>query len=320
MINFTPKDVYDAIPTIVTTFVAIVAKISIFIFFLELVHYTSNSLFSFQYNWTTGLLVSSLLSLVIGTVLGLTQLRIKRLFAYSTISHLGFILLALSINSIESIQAFIFYLMQYSISNLNAFIILISIGFSLYCYVNDNEEYKELADKNNSPAKRFGKPLLRVLWPNSEDLLKLLIPSRSRKAISGWTKHSCMVTSQKITLRSPLLQVVSWAGLLSGPVEREMEYCGSKSDNISVKEQRVDGHKCVKLTHLRYALMGFERNYLIRIPSNQINTSRMYTSLAPQQLCNLSSNLNPWFLTGFSDGESNFHSLASPLLAKLLLN
>jgi NADH-ubiquinone oxidoreductase chain 2 len=90
---------------------------------------------------------------VIGTIVGLTQFRIKRLFAYSTISHVGFILLALSINSIESIQAFIFYLMQYSISNLNAFIILISIGFSLYYYVNDNNEYKELSDKNNSPIQ-----------------------------------------------------------------------------------------------------------------------------------------------------------------------
>lgn len=98
-------------------------------------------------------MVSSLFSLIIGTVVGLTQKRIKRLFAYSTISHVGFILLALSINSIESIQAFIFYLMQYSISNLNAFIILISIGFSLYYYVNDNEEFKELADKNNSPIQ-----------------------------------------------------------------------------------------------------------------------------------------------------------------------
>src|SRR6201746_800312 len=97
--------------------------------------------------------VSSLLSLIIGTVVGLTQFRIKRLFAYSTISHVGFILLALSINSIESIQAFIFYLMQYSISNLNAFIILISIGFSLYFYINDNKEYKELPDKNNSPIQ-----------------------------------------------------------------------------------------------------------------------------------------------------------------------
>jgi NADH-ubiquinone oxidoreductase chain 2 len=75
------------------------------------------------------------------------------LFAYSTISHVGFILLALSINSVESIQAFIFYLMQYSISNLNAFIILISIGFSLYYYVNDSKEYKQLADKNNSPIQ-----------------------------------------------------------------------------------------------------------------------------------------------------------------------
>ena len=151
--HFWSPDVYDAIPTIVTTFVAIVAKISIFIFLLELVHYTSNSLFVFQFSWTSSLLVSSLLSLIIGTVVGLTQFRIKRLFAYSTISHVGFILLALSINSIESIQAFIFYLMQYSISNLNAFIILISIGFSLYCYINDSDEYKELADKNNSPIQ-----------------------------------------------------------------------------------------------------------------------------------------------------------------------
>ena len=43
--HFWSPDVYDAIPTIVTTFVAIIAKISIFIFLLELVHYTSNSLF-----------------------------------------------------------------------------------------------------------------------------------------------------------------------------------------------------------------------------------------------------------------------------------
>jgi NADH-ubiquinone oxidoreductase chain 2 len=83
----------------------------------------------------------------------LAQFRIKRLLAYSTISHVGFILLALSISSIESTQAFIFYLMQYSISNLNVFIILIAIGFSLYSYVSDNKEHKELLDKNNSPIQ-----------------------------------------------------------------------------------------------------------------------------------------------------------------------
>nr|ATI20580.1 NADH dehydrogenase subunit 2 [Ophiognomonia clavigignenti-juglandacearum] len=91
--HFWSPEVYDAIPTIVTTFVAIIAKISIFIFLLELVYYTNHYLLHFH--WTYGLLVSSLLSLMVGTVLGLTQFRIKRLFAYSTISHLVFILLAL---------------------------------------------------------------------------------------------------------------------------------------------------------------------------------------------------------------------------------
>lgn len=144
-------DVYDAIPTIVTTFVAIVPKISIFILLLELSYYTQNSLYN--NSWLLSLLMCSFFSLIIGTLVGLVQYRIKRLLAYSTISHIGFILLALSISSLESLQAFIFYLIQYSISNLNAFIILITIGFSLYYYVSENKDHTNLLDKNNSPIQ-----------------------------------------------------------------------------------------------------------------------------------------------------------------------
>ncbi len=149
--HFWAPDVYDAIPTIVTAFVALIAKVSIFVLLLQLVYYTNNS-FS-ETSWTFVLLMSSLFSLIVGTVVGLTQFRIKRLFAYSTISHVGFILLALGISSIESTQAFIFYLTQYTISNLNAFVILIAIGFSLYCYTSDNKEHEELMDKTNSPIQ-----------------------------------------------------------------------------------------------------------------------------------------------------------------------
>jgi len=151
--HFWSPDVYDGIPTIVTTFVTIIAKISILILLLQLVHYTNSIYITSQYTWTTSLLISSLLSLVIGTVLGLTQFRIKRLFAYSTISHLGFMLLALTINSVESIQSFIFYLAQYSLSNLNAFILLIAIGYSLYAYNDKNINHNNLIDKNNSPIQ-----------------------------------------------------------------------------------------------------------------------------------------------------------------------
>ena len=149
--HFWSPDVYDAIPTIVTTFVAIIAKISIFILLLQLVYYTSNNFF--ELDWTFTIIISSLLSLVIGTIVGITQFRIKRLFAYSTISHVGFLLLALGISSIESTQAFIFYITQYSISNLNLFIILIAIGFSFYYYIDNNNEYEKLIDKNNSPIQ-----------------------------------------------------------------------------------------------------------------------------------------------------------------------
>lgn len=149
--HFWSPDVYDGIPTIVTTYVAIIAKISIFAFFLELVFYTEYSYLNFS--WKSILLLSSLFSLIIGSVLGLTQFRIKRLFAYSTISHVGFILLALSINKAESIQAYIFYILQYSLSNLNAFIILVTIGYSLYLYVYKEKEYKNLVDVNNSPIQ-----------------------------------------------------------------------------------------------------------------------------------------------------------------------
>jgi NADH-ubiquinone oxidoreductase chain 2 len=148
-------DVYDGVPTVVTTFIAIMGKIAILILLLELVHYTSTLVHStMQSNsWTIGLSISCLFSLVIGTVLGLTQKRIKRLLAYSTISHLGFILLSLIVHSIESYQAFFFYLIQYILTNLNVFMIIIAIGLTLYLYYTNVSEFNNLSEKNNSPIQ-----------------------------------------------------------------------------------------------------------------------------------------------------------------------
>lgn len=141
--NWAP-DVYDGTPTIVTTWLTIMPKISILVFLLLLQtglsfpggeSVTLSLPFAFLADgtgfsvWKNLLLVSSLLSLIIGTVVGLAQFRIKRLFAYSTISHVGFLLLALAINSEESIESFLFYLVQYSLTNLNAFLVLLAFGY-----------------------------------------------------------------------------------------------------------------------------------------------------------------------------------------------
>ena len=146
--NWAP-DVYDETPTIVTIWLTIMPKIAILILLLEI--YTQINIYGLSpadipvlssvSNIFTNLgqdvvknifLISSILSLIIGTVVGLAQIKIKRLLAYSTISHIGFMLLALAINTEQSIDSFLFYLIQYIITNLNIFLILLAISYYNY--------------------------------------------------------------------------------------------------------------------------------------------------------------------------------------------
>jgi NADH-ubiquinone oxidoreductase chain 2 len=138
--NWAP-DVYDGVPTIVTTWLAVMPKISIFVLLLTLNSCVAPCVtegLGLTFGdvtvnvWQALLLVCSLLSLIIGTVVGLAQFRIKRLLAYSTISHVGFMLLALAVSGQESIDGFLFYLIQYSVTSLNGFLILLAFGYLIY--------------------------------------------------------------------------------------------------------------------------------------------------------------------------------------------
>lgn len=141
--NWAP-DVYADSATIITTWLTIMPKISILLILFEIQTHINlieniniilelnplNNIINNNYLWSKNLLlISSLLSLLIGTILGLAQSKLKRLLAYSTISHVGFILLALAINSEQSIEALIFYIIQYTITNLNTFLIIILFGY-----------------------------------------------------------------------------------------------------------------------------------------------------------------------------------------------
>jgi NADH-ubiquinone oxidoreductase chain 2 len=108
------------------------------------------------------LLISSLLSLIIGTVVGLCQTKIKRLLAYSTISHIGFILLALAINSEQSIDSLIFYIIQYSITNLNTFLIIIALPiYSKFTYFK-NVKLNDINFINEIKGQFFLNPILSL--------------------------------------------------------------------------------------------------------------------------------------------------------------
>lgn len=71
-------------------------------------------------------MISGLTSLFIGIFGALYQVKIKRLLAYSGITHVGFILISLSILSVESFFSFIFYILVYMILSLNIFSLILS--------------------------------------------------------------------------------------------------------------------------------------------------------------------------------------------------
>jgi NADH-ubiquinone oxidoreductase chain 2 len=164
--NWAP-DVYDNSPTIVTIWLTIMPKIAILILLLELTTQigiissdTINTIFFKKeleliigYNNINAikmlLLISSLLSLILGTIVGLAQIKIKRLLAYSTISHIGFILLALAISTEQSIESLIFYIIQYSITNLNLFLIIIALSYIFYNSILRNILLKLNTENNN---------------------------------------------------------------------------------------------------------------------------------------------------------------------------
>ena len=171
--NWAP-DVYDESPTIVTIWLTIMPKISILIFILEIFTQITTlnpileSLNTVGLNTITNLLlISSLISLIIGTVVGLAQTKIKRLLAYSTISHIGFILLALAINSKQSIDSFIFYIIQYTLTNLNTFLILLAIGYII--------NYKTIINKGSEKDIKFISELKGLFFSNPILSLSLTI-------------------------------------------------------------------------------------------------------------------------------------------------
>jgi NADH-ubiquinone oxidoreductase chain 2 len=185
-------DVYDETPTQVTVWLTIIPKISILVLLLELYsgfsinsiielpiyesilnqYNIDNHLFDITFNTSYVLnyllLISSLISLLVGTIVGLSQTRIKRLFAYSTISHIGFILLALAINTEQSIESFLFYIIQYSLTNLNIFLIIMAFGYiintsGIKIYSNSNNLYLydfDIRFINTIKGQLFNNPIL----------------------------------------------------------------------------------------------------------------------------------------------------------------
>ncbi len=139
-------DVYQGSPTGVTLFVSSAPKVAAFGMAYRLLD-NALGLPGLFVNWSAMLAVLAVLSLVIGNIVAIAQTNLKRMLAYSTISHVGFLLLGFIGGGVNGFAASLFYATTYSITATAAFglIVLLSrAGFE----AEDIEDFRGLNQRN----------------------------------------------------------------------------------------------------------------------------------------------------------------------------
>lgn len=122
-------DVYHGAPTAVTLFIGTTPKIAAFAMIIRLL---VDGLEGLHVQWIDMLVIIAVLSIVVGNVVAIAQTNIKRMLAYSTIAHVGFLLLGILAGTSEGYSAAMFYILVYALMSLGAFgmvILLSRAGF-----------------------------------------------------------------------------------------------------------------------------------------------------------------------------------------------
>ena len=108
-------DVYEGSLSSSTFFFAVIPKLGIFVLLIRIFYY---SFYGFIDNWRYYVVIISILTIVVGSFVGLEQRKLKSLLAYSSISHMGYSLIAFTTGTFEGIQMLFCYLIIYMCSGL----------------------------------------------------------------------------------------------------------------------------------------------------------------------------------------------------------
>ncbi len=118
-------DVYHGAPTSVTLFIGSASKIGAFALFARVL---AEGMAELQPTWRDMIAILAALSLVIGNVVAIAQTNLKRMLAYSTISHVGFIMLGFLTGGPAGTQAAMYYTLAYVLMACGAFGMIILLG------------------------------------------------------------------------------------------------------------------------------------------------------------------------------------------------
>ena len=114
-------DVYEGAPTPYTAFMAVGVKTAAFAAFARVL---LDGLGPAYASWHYAAWVLAALTMVVGNVLALTQQNVKRMLAYSSIAHAGYLLVAITSHSADGVAAIVFYALAYTLATVGAYAVL----------------------------------------------------------------------------------------------------------------------------------------------------------------------------------------------------
>jgi len=118
-------DVYEGSPSSIAMLISSVPKLAAFAITVRLL---GDGLQSMMVDWKQMMLIMAILSIGIGNITAIAQTNIKRMYAYSTISHIGFILFGLMSGSLNGYASSLFYVISYMFMTLASFAVLIMMS------------------------------------------------------------------------------------------------------------------------------------------------------------------------------------------------
>nr|YP_009755778.1 NADH dehydrogenase subunit 2 [Gonatozygon brebissonii]QIQ23056.1 NADH dehydrogenase subunit 2 [Gonatozygon brebissonii] len=125
-------DVYEGSPTYVTAFFSIVPKIALIAIMLRVFIYSF-----YDPTWQQLFVFCSIASMILGAFAALSQKKVKRLLAYSSIGHVGYLLIGFSCGTIEGIQSLLIALFIYVLMTINVFAIVLALRENRLKYISD---------------------------------------------------------------------------------------------------------------------------------------------------------------------------------------
>jgi NADH-quinone oxidoreductase subunit N len=126
-------DVYEGAPTSVTAFMAVAVKAAAFAAFARVFFLAFPAI---KVDWNMLIWVLAVATMTIGNVAAIAQTNIKRMLAYSSIAHAGYLLVALVAANQLGAMSLLYYLLAYTLMNLGAFGVVILVGRKKDSYLN----------------------------------------------------------------------------------------------------------------------------------------------------------------------------------------